>query len=216
MLKLTPILGIAALFVGQAAAACRRDMLEYTANKFIESAKVDGTNFDISPAGIAYTENYKDVPLDKGVYSKAIRVSHTHTLIDAPGCAIYVEIIAPNNQPGFHLATQLFVNEDGGVKKVEVVVTSSDALPRSWYYNGQKAVQVIESEERAGQRAVIPENRRATREHLKEVADSYLNLFNAKGAGGAQRAPNFSKGCVRHEGKSLIIAALLSIKTYLY
>jgi len=194
---LSLILGTSALLAGQAAAACTRELLGDVANKFIASNKA-GSNTLKAASGFKYTENYKDAEIAKGVYSKAINIAHTRTLLDGPGCGIYIETIAPDNQPGYQLATQIFVNEDGSAKKVEVVITSSEASSNSWFYNGKRALEIIQKEDAAGQRKVIPEGQRASREHLKSVADAYFTIFG-KG-GGAKKIPNFSKGCLRQEG----------------
>jgi hypothetical protein len=196
MLKL--VLGASALLASQTMAACTRELLTDVASKFIASSKAGGNTF-MTASDLKYTENYKDVDITKGVYSKAINIAHTRTLLDGPGCGIYVEIIAPDNMPGYQLATQIFVNEDGAANKVEVIVTSSEPNSNSWFYNGQRALQVLQKEEESGRRKVIPENQRASREHLKGVADAYFNIFGTKG--GSSKIPNFSKDCLRQEGK---------------
>jgi hypothetical protein len=196
----SPILATLVLLAGQAAADCTRELLGDVASKFIASAKVDGHNFKAA-SGLTYTENYKNANLASGVYSKAIKIAHTRTLLDGPGCGIYVEIIAPDNNPGYQLATQVFVNKDGAANKVEVVITSSDPKSNSWFYGGQRALQILQKEEQSGQRAVIPEAKRASREHLKGVADAYFTIFGGKN-GGPKKVPNFSKGCLRQEGET--------------
>jgi hypothetical protein len=194
------ILGASAFLAGQAAAAeCTRELLSDVASKFITAAKADGAGFK-KAADLKYTENYKDVDVTKGVYSKAINIAHTRTLLDSTGCGIYVEIIAPDNKPGYQLATQVFVNADGAANKVETVITSSDPASNSWFYDGKRALEILTKEEAAGQRKELPAGQRPSREHLKWVADSYFTIFGGKG-GGAKRIPNFSKGCLRQEGK---------------
>jgi hypothetical protein len=203
------ILGALALLAGQAAAACTRELLGDVASKFIASAKVDGHTFKAA-SGLKYTENYKDVPMASGVYSKAINIAHTRQLLDGPGCGIYIEIIAPDNTPGYQLATQVFVNEDGAANKVETVITSSDPKSNSWFYNGKRALEILQKEEAAGQRKVVPEAQSASREHLKSVADAYFTIFGGKG-GGSKKIPNFSKGCLRQEGKILLVLTIYTI-----
>jgi hypothetical protein len=195
---LSPILGISALLAGQAAADCTRELLGDVASKFIASAKAPGNTFKMA-SGVKYTENYKNAEIAKGVYSKAINIAHTRTLLDGPACGIYVEVIAPDNNPGYQLATQVFVDKDGAANKVEVVITSSAKDSNSWFYNGKRALQVLLKEEESGQRKEIPAGQRASREHLKGVADAYFTIFGGKG-GGPKKIPNFSKGCLRQEG----------------
>src|SRR6202012_798318 len=167
---------ILGLVAGLAAADCTRELLADAASKFIASAKTDGHNFKAA-SSLKYTENYKTADLAKGVYSKAINIAHTRTLLDGPGCGIYVEIIAPDNNPGYQLATQIFVDKGGSANKVEVVITSSLKNSNSWFSNGNRALEVLLKEEKPGQRNVIPEAKRASRAHLKGVADAYFTIF---------------------------------------
>ena len=171
-------------------------LLSNVANDFIKAAKADGFNIK-KAAGLIYTENYRNADITKGVYSKAINITHTRTLLDGPGCAIYVEVLAPNNKPGYQLGTQILVNEQGTANKVEVIVTSNVSKWPSWFFNAKRALDVLRKEETAGQRKEIPEAQRATREHLKSVADQYFNAFDGKGG----KLPVFSKGCKRQEGR---------------
>jgi len=192
------ILHASAFLAGQATADCSRQMLADVASKFIASAKAPGATFKRA-TGVKYTENYKNADISRGVYSKAINIAHTRTLLDGPGCGIYIEVIAPNNKPGYQLATQVFVNADGAANKVETVITSSEPNSNSWFYNGQRALSVIKQEERNGQRKEVPVGRRPSREHLRSIADAYFTIFGGKG-GGPRRVPNFSKSCKRQEG----------------
>jgi hypothetical protein len=212
MFKSTPILAVSVLLAGQTTAACTRELLGDVAHKFIESAKAGGNTYK-QASGFKYTENYKDADVSKGVYSKAINIAHTRTLLDAPGCAIYVEIIAPNNKPGYHLATQLFVNQDGAAHKAEVIITSSEPDSGSWFYGAAKSLEVLQKEEQAGQRKELPENQRVSREHLKDVADAYFNVFSRSKDGSPKKIPNFSKGCLRQEGKGSLIRNMSNQKT---
>jgi hypothetical protein len=211
---LSLLLGASALLAGQAAAECTRELLGDVASKFIASAKAPGNTFK-KASGIKYTENYKNVDISRGVYSKAINIAHTRTLLDGPGCGIYVEVIAPDNKPGYQLATQVFVDKDGAANKVEVVITSSEKNSNSWFYNGQRALQVLTKEEQSGQRKEIPVGQRASREHLKGVADAYFTIFGGKG-GGPKKVPNFSKGCMRQEGKKFLAPTVYTIITALH
>jgi hypothetical protein len=211
---LTLILGASALLAGQVTADCTRELLGDVASKFIASAKADGNTFKRA-ASFKYTENYKDIDVASGVYSKAINIAHTRTLLDGPGCGIYVEVIAPDNKPGYQLATQVFVDKDGAANKVETVITSSDPNSNSWFYDAQRALQVLQKEEQAGQRKVIPEGQRVSREHLKWVADAYFTIFGSK-SGLPKKVPNFSQGCLRQEGKKLLAPTISTIMPALH
>jgi hypothetical protein len=193
---LSLILTALAFLTGQATAAgCARELLGDVAAKFIESATTGGNTFK-KASSLKYTENYKDANIAGGVFSKAIDIAHTRRLLDGPGCGIYVEIIAPNNKPGYHLATQIFVDGGGAANKVEVIITSSEPNSNSWFYNATRTLEVLQKQEASHQRDVIPEAQRVSRDHLMDVGNAYFSMFS----GGPRKSISFSKGCLRQEG----------------
>jgi hypothetical protein len=197
----------AALLAGSATAACTREVLGQVASKFLNNIK-NGSPLELTSPS-TYTENFKNVNVASGVFSKAIKFAHSRTLLDGPGCAIYVEIIAPDNKPGYHIGTQIFVNA-GKANKVEAIVNSDVPNSNSWFYNGTRTLGVILKEEAEGGRAVIPEAKRDSRETLRQVAEDYFNLVgSAKGAkGGPKKMPKFAPGCMRQEGKKNFFKSL--------
>jgi hypothetical protein len=170
------------------------------ANKFLNSIQ-NGSPLELA-SPVVYTENFKDANIASGVFSKEIKIAHNRTLLDGPGCAIYAEIIAPNNKPGYHIGTQIFVDGTGKANKVEAIINSDVPTSNSWFYNGTRALDVILIEEAEGGRGVIPEAKRDSRETLKQVAEDYFGVVSfAKGTGGAKKMPKFAQGCTRQEGK---------------
>ena len=194
-------LSASALLVGPATAACTRDLLGQVASKFLNNIK-SGSALELA-SPFTYTENFKDANIASGVFSKAITYAHNRTLLDGPGCAIYVEIIAPENKPGYHIGTQIFVDGAGKANKVEAIINSDVPNSNSWFYNGKRTLDVILKEEAEGGRGVIPEAKRDSREVLKQVADDYFGVVSSvKGSGGgARKMPKFAPGCTRQEGK---------------
>jgi hypothetical protein len=195
------ILSTSALLVGPATAVCTRELLGQVASNFLNSIN-NGTPLQLA-SPVTYTENFKDANIASGVFSKAIKIAHNRTLLDGPGCAIYVEIIAPDNKPGYHIGTQIFVDGAGKANKVEAIINTDVPNSNSWFYNGKRTLDVLLKEEAEGGRGVIPEAKRDSRETLKQVAEDYFGVVGgAKGAGGAPRKmPKFAPGCTRQEGK---------------
>jgi hypothetical protein len=196
------ILNASALLVGPATALCTRKVLGQVASKFLDNIK-NGRPLELASPSI-YTENFKDVNVASGVFSKPIKFAHNRTLLDSPGCAIYVEIIAPDNKPGYHIGTQIFVDEPTGkANKVEAIINSDLPNSNSWFYNGTRTLDVILKEEAEGGRGVISETKRNSRETLQQVAEDYFGLVGgAKGSGkGPKKMPKFAPGCMRQEGK---------------
>jgi hypothetical protein len=195
------ILSASALLVGPATSACTREGLGQVASKFLTSI-TSGSPLELA-SPFTYTENFKDANVTSGVFSKAIKIAHNRTLLDGPGCAIYVEIIAPDNKPGYHVGTQIFVDAAGKANKVEAIINTDVPNSNSWFYNGKRTLAVILKEEAEGGRGVIPEAKQDSRETLKQVAEDYFSVVGgAKGtAGGPKKMPKFAPGCTRQEGK---------------
>jgi hypothetical protein len=187
-------------------------VLGQVASKFLNNVK-NGSPLELTSPS-TYTENFKDVNIASGVFSKAIKFTHNRTLLDGPGCAIYVEIIAPDNKPGYHIGTQIFVDA-GKPNKVEAIINSDLPNSNSWFYNGTRTLDVILKEEAEGGRAVIPEAKRDSRETLKQVAEDYFNLVgSAKSArGGPKKMPKFAPSCMRQEGKNFFKSLGVSLLT---
>jgi hypothetical protein len=195
------ILSASAFLVGPVIAVCTREVLGQVASKFLNNIK-NGSPLELA-SPVTYTENFKYTDIASGVFSKAIKIAHNRTLLDGPGCAIYVEIIAPDNKPGYHIGTQIFVDGAGKANKVEAIINSDVPNSNSWFYNGKRTLDVILKEEAEGGRGVIPEAKRDSRETLQQVADDYFSVVGgAKGSGGgAKKMPKFAPGCTRQEGK---------------
>jgi hypothetical protein len=180
-------------------------VLGQVASKFLNNIK-NGSPLELA-SPFTYTENFKDANIASSVFSKAIKIAHNRTLLDGPGCAIYVEIIAPDNKPGYHIGTQIFVDGAAGkANKVEAIINSDVPNSNSWFYNGKRTLDVILKEEAEGGRVVIPEAKRDSRETLKQVADDYFSVVggamgSGPSGGGAKKMPKFAPGCTRQEGK---------------
>jgi hypothetical protein len=113
------ILSTLALLAWSVAADCSRSTLQEVANKYLDAISQDGFNFPLADT-IAYTDSYEATDIRASVLARAIKIAHNRTLLDSLGCAIYVEIIAPNNKPEYHIGT--LIHPRGRVTEIKAIV----------------------------------------------------------------------------------------------
>jgi hypothetical protein len=172
---LIAILSTLALLAWSVAADCSRSTLQEVAKKYLDTISQDGFNLTLANTTIAYTENYKAMDIRAGALARAIKIAHNRTLLDSPGCAIYVEIIATDNKPQYHIGTQ--IHPSGSATEIETIV-SSDQSQFRMLLNPTGSLNKTLKEEKAGGRSVIANAKRDSRGTLKQAADDYLDLYN--------------------------------------
>ncbi|ORY18366.1 hypothetical protein BCR34DRAFT_473438 [Clohesyomyces aquaticus] len=180
-------LGAVALLVGSVTAQCDVAVLQQTAADYL-STSTTGT-FKLSSAdAVTYTENGKTANIKTGILSKALKISHNRTLYDTVQCAIYTELIAPDNTPPYVIGTQVGLDAASGkVKKMESIITSTG----DWFFDAKNTLSYSLKEDRS----VIPEAKRDTRAVIKAAGDAYLDLFSDKSV----KVP-WGSPCTRIEG----------------
>ena len=167
---LTVIVPLAAL-AHTVTAACDAALLQNISSAYLTTA-TNGKNALPMAASVTYTENLKPATISTGMLTKAIKLSHNRTLYDTTQCATYTELIAPDNTPPYVIGTQIRVDADGKVDKIETLTTTTG----DWFFNAKNTLSYSVKENRA----VIPEADRDTREVIKAAGDAYLDLFNNK------------------------------------
>jgi hypothetical protein len=195
---LTPRLAVYALAAGLSsvsAADCPRPTLQKVASAYVDSVTRTGLTLDLA-SPFTYTENFRAADVKTGALSKPIKISHSRVLLDSPGCAIYVEIIAPGTKPQYHIGSQIHVDGSGKASKIEAVINSDLPNSGSWVFNATRTLAYIQKEDKEGGRGVIAAEKRDSREVLKRAADAYFDLFSG---GKAANVP-FAPGCTRVEG----------------
>ncbi|KAK3215937.1 hypothetical protein GRF29_8g1573127 [Pseudopithomyces chartarum] len=167
---LTIILPVAAL-AHSATAACDLALLQNISSAYLATATTGKNALPLADP-ITYTENLKPATISTGMLTKAIKLSHNRTLHDTTQCATYTELIAPDNTPPYVIGTQIRVNADGKVDKIETLTTTTG----DWLFNAKNTLSYSLKENRAP----IPEAERLTRDVIKAAGDAYLDLFNNK------------------------------------
>src|SRR3984885_8291465 len=73
--------------------SCTREGLQAAADLYI-AAQTKGDTAGLPLAkGLGYVENFKTVDIDDGVIRKPMKIDHQRTLIDAPTCQTYTELM---------------------------------------------------------------------------------------------------------------------------
>lgn len=167
---LTTLLPLVAL-ARTTSAACSAALLQNITSAYLTTATT-GKNVLPLAASVNYTENLKPAALATGMLTKAIKLSHNRTLYDTTQCATYTELIAPDNAPPYVIGTQIRVDADGKVDKIETLTTTTG----DWLFNAKNTLSYSLKENRA----VIPEADRDSREVIKAAGDAYLDVFSNK------------------------------------
>jgi len=179
------LLPLAAL-VHAATAACNLSLLQTISGAYLTTATTGKNTLPLAST-ITYTENLKTANIQTGMLTKAIKLSHNRTLHDTTECTTYTELIAPDNTPPYVIGTQIRVDADGKVNKIETLTTTTG----DWFFNAKNTLSYSLKENRDP----IPEGQRDSREVIKAAGDAYLDLFNNKSV-----VVPWSENCERVEG----------------
>lgn len=128
------ILPIVAL-ANSARAACDLAVLQNISSAYLTTATTGKNALPLADS-VTYTENLKPATIATGMLTKAIKLSHNRTLHDTTQCATYTELIAPDNTPPYVIGTQIRVNTDGKVDKIETLTTTTG----DWLFNAKNTL----------------------------------------------------------------------------
>jgi hypothetical protein len=175
------------VLVGKTVAECSRSQLQQAADNYLVAVKSGGGALDVG----TYTENFAQSTFKKGIHSKPIQVSLTHSLLDTTECATFHEIIAHQNTPPMVIGTQIRYSGDK-ISKLETIYSTKTLgmFPDPAKTYGYISKQV---------RTPIPPEKRDSRDLLKGIVDQYFNKFS----NGSIQVPHH-KPCERVEGSMLV------------
>lgn len=159
-------------------AACTRDDLKAAASSYVEAqaaGKPSFTALDASP-DVAYSENFKTVPVATGILSQALKIDFNRSIYDTTQCATYTELVSATGSHPYVIGTQMrFADGDASkVTKMESIVTDKG----DWLFNATGTLYYASREAWPE----IPEDKRDSREAIKAAGDAYCDLFNDKSA----------------------------------
>ncbi|KAL1874953.1 hypothetical protein VTK73DRAFT_10322 [Phialemonium thermophilum] len=173
------------------AQACDRAFLQSQADAYV-TAQVAGSPSGLKAAGAStnYTENFKAADLSKGILATPLKVAHNRSTLDTTECATFTELIVTEGASHV-IGTQMRFGADGGLAKMETLVTSTG----DWLFNPEGTLRYASQEDWGP----IPEAERDSREVIQAAGDAYLDLFNNKSV-----VVPWGNPCARLEGGSYI------------
>ncbi|KAI4859822.1 hypothetical protein F4820DRAFT_466358 [Hypoxylon rubiginosum] len=195
------LLGICAAAFGAfmplaaAQSECDRASIEAFADDYVAAHETGSlSNLENIAENFTYLENNKTQEITSGIFTKALKIAHRHTIVDTVDCASFSELIVTQNAAGqpapYVIGTQIRHNpEDLSVYLIDLTVSTTG----SWLFNSTRTLEYVTKESWA----LIDEDKRDTREALRLAADAYLDMWHNKSA---IDAVPWGTPCVRLEG----------------
>lgn len=150
---------------------CNWSQLRNLADTYAESQAAGEVGEPYLTPGLNYTENGITVPITNSLTTDALESAHTHTLIDQPGCAVFLEFIASSAKKDWYIInTQLRFARDS--KSGYPIAQSVDTVYSSLTDEGA-ANRIKWTDEESWGSISTPDQ--MTREALMAVANSYLD-----------------------------------------
>jgi hypothetical protein len=170
-------------FASKTVAQCSRSQLQQATDTYLSAVKSGRIALNVG----TYTENFAQATFKRGIHSKPIKVSLTHSLLDTTDCATFHEIIAHENTPPMVIGTQIRYSGTK-ITKMETLYSTNRigmfANPSLTYSHISKELL-----------KPIPPEKRDSRALLKGIADQYFNKFS----NGSIQVPHHTP-CDRIEG----------------
>ncbi|KAH6904426.1 hypothetical protein BKA70DRAFT_533701 [Coprinopsis sp. MPI-PUGE-AT-0042] len=187
-----------ALLVPLARAECSLPLLKTVASSYV-AAQTEGvfgtlsdnlaSAFGVSSSKIAYTENFNETDISKGILSQPLKIDSVRSIHDTVACATFTELIVTDPAHPYVIGTQIRLPNTKGKRnfKVETLITDQG----DWLFNATGTLYWSKTESWP----LIPEKERDSRETLKKAADAYLDKFNDNSV-----TVPFNLPCARLEG----------------
>ncbi|OCL05689.1 hypothetical protein AOQ84DRAFT_399423 [Glonium stellatum] len=184
-----------------ASAACSRDLLQSTADKYIfmQSTGQHG-DFENLSYNLSYLENNKTSSILSGMPAFPLQIAHNRSIYDTTTCATFTELIVTNSDHPYVIGTQMYLDIDGNVYKMDSLVTDKG----DWAFNATGYLYWDSLEKWDP----IPEGKRDTREAIKAAADAYFDRFD-----NVNISVPFGTPCARLEGGAYTGASNLTANT---
>jgi len=148
--------------------SCSRDGLQRAVDLYIAAqTKGDASGLPLA-MGLGYIENHAAVDIHSGVIKTAMKIDHHRSVIDAPTCQTFTEVIVTDKDKPYVLGTRLRVNRDK-IAELEILWTTTGY----WLFNADNYLKYSTSEKWD----VIPAAQRDTRATLVAAANAYLDAF---------------------------------------
>ncbi|KAI0385573.1 hypothetical protein F5Y04DRAFT_292091 [Hypomontagnella monticulosa] len=192
------LLGIGAAVLGAflpvVAAECNRTAIQAYSDEYVKAHETGQIAELATAENFTYMENNKTQDIASGIFKKALKIAHRHTIVDEIDCASFTELIVTHDSAGkaapYVIGSQIrHSSDDLSVYLIDLIVSTTG----SWLFNSTRTLEYASKENWS----VIEEGKRDTREKLKLAADAYLDMWHNKSA---IDAVPWGTPCVRLEG----------------
>ncbi|KAI2783934.1 hypothetical protein F4815DRAFT_260450 [Daldinia loculata] len=191
--------GIAVLgaLVPQAAAEyeCNRTYIQSFADSYVEVHENGQLNrLENIADNFTYVENNKTAEITSGIFNNALKIAHRHTIVDTIDCSSFTELIITHNvsgEPAPYVIGAQIRHSPGDLScyLMDLIVSTTG----SWLFNSTKTLEYASKENWT----LIEEDKRPSRETLKNAADAYLDMWSNSTA---EAAVPWGQPCDRLEG----------------
>ncbi|KAF2464216.1 uncharacterized protein BDR25DRAFT_381305 [Lindgomyces ingoldianus] len=171
MLSLSSVLVGLTSLTTLTSAACTRDLLVDTAAKWVYlQSSGDHGQFDNLSYNLTYLENNKTSSILSGQPAWPVNIAFNRSVYDTTLCKIFTELIVTDPTHPMVFATQLYLDEEGSVTKIDSLVTDKG----DWAFNatGYMYWNSLENWD------PIPPSKRLSRATLQAAADAYADRCN--------------------------------------
>lgn len=135
---------------------------------------------------LVYTEQFKPLSINAGILTKALNITSYRRFYDAVLCTAFVQLIITDPAHPYVIGTR-FEADGLNITKMETLVTDAG----DWLFNAT-GYQYYDSRENW---ALIPPEKRDSREVIKAAGDAYFDRF-----GNANASVPWGTPCARLEG----------------
>ncbi|TPX19142.1 uncharacterized protein E0L32_011215 [Thyridium curvatum] len=159
-------------------AACNRDLLQQSANEFIQALSMGMADHmqNIATQGFTYLENNKPTDIKAGVVSKSPHVAFNRTLADMQVCATFTEMVAPGPEKPYLIHAQIRHNaseESNAVYLIDAIVATTGSFKG---FNASETMRLAEEEDWG----FVPQDTWDTRATLVAAGAMYLDLVETQ------------------------------------
>jgi hypothetical protein len=154
---------------------CARDTMQAAVDSYLAAQEAGDAALLNRADEITYKESRAEADIAAGVLTQAIGVDFHHSLLDEYQCQTFTEIVDADGEHPYVLGVHLKLDKaTGAITYIDTLVTD----PGDWLFNAGNTLHWMTQEDWSAP----AEPQRATRQELRNAANSYLDLFNDKTA----------------------------------
>ncbi|KAK3334316.1 hypothetical protein B0H65DRAFT_79611 [Neurospora tetraspora] len=160
------------------AGKCQWAALRMQTDIYIESQTSGEVDPLLTSSSPVYRENYKQRDINTSFLTTPLKIDYTRTFVDQRDCKTYSQLIVANPKNPYIIGTQITYDNTGSAglkaKIIDVVISRPSTEPQ---FNATKTLAYVDAEDWS----VIVTAKQDSRDLLKMVANSYLDLWSGNG-----------------------------------